>query len=102
MRSSIQIKEIHQLRQFTTETLAEALSQAAKAHHEHEQSMGSSDANWATWYASWIMANFNAPITGCAASGDSSTLVDRHAEERADQALLDAKLAERAELIALA
>lgn len=35
-------------------TLANALKDAAKAHHEYEQKMGVPDADWPIWYADYI------------------------------------------------
>jgi hypothetical protein len=36
--------------------LASALRRAAATHGEHEKRMGCHDANWADWYATYMVA----------------------------------------------
>jgi hypothetical protein len=38
----------------TERELAALLKRAAEAHHEYEAGLGSSDPNWAEWYAHFI------------------------------------------------
>lgn len=38
-------------------TLANELRAAAAAHHAYEATLGHPDADWADWYAKWIVAN---------------------------------------------
>ena len=39
----------------SAEDLAHALERAAEAHHEHEQVTGEPDAEWAAWYAEYMV-----------------------------------------------
>jgi hypothetical protein len=39
----------------TQDELADALREAAQAHHRYEATLGGPDKEWAEWYAYWIV-----------------------------------------------